>query len=43
VDGMNPAVWIGAGVVALGSLAAFAIGWRRRPQEQLEPALEPAA
>ena len=25
VDGMNPAVWIGAGVVAVGSLAAFAI------------------
>ena len=29
-DGMIPAVYIGAGVVALGSLAAFAI--RRRPQ-----------
>ena len=43
---MNPAVWIGAGVVALGSLAAFAIGKRPRAQEQeqqLEPALEAAA
>src|SRR5881275_2070977 len=39
VAGMNPAVWIGAGVVALGSLAAFAIGKRPRAQEQpLEPA-----
>src|SRR5207302_1089408 len=44
VAGMNPAVWIGAGVVALGSLAAFAIGRRPRTQEQqLEPALEAAA
>src|SRR5213593_4072404 len=45
VAGMNPAVWIGAGVVALGSLAAFAIG--KRPQqaeeEQFEPAYEAAA
>jgi EmrB/QacA subfamily drug resistance transporter len=30
VNGMNAAVWIGAVVVAVGSLAAFAIGWRRR-------------
>src|SRR5919197_1740264 len=44
VAGMNPAVWIGAGGVALGSLAAFAIGKRPRAQEQhLEPVLEPAA
>src|SRR5438132_7337467 len=44
VPGMNPAVWIGAGVVALGSLAAFAIGKRPRAQEQqLEPAHEAAA
>src|ERR687887_421639 len=44
VSGMNPAVWIGAGVVALGSLAAFAIGKRPRGQEQhLEPAYEAAA
>jgi hypothetical protein len=26
VSGMNAAVWIGAGVVALGAVAAFAIG-----------------
>src|ERR671926_115847 len=46
VAGMNPAVWIGAGVVALGSLAAFAIGRRPRraqEQQQLEPAYEAAA
>jgi EmrB/QacA subfamily drug resistance transporter len=45
VDGMAPAVWIGAAVVAVGSLAAFAI--RRRPPRadvvELEPALEQAA
>jgi EmrB/QacA subfamily drug resistance transporter len=44
VDGMVPAVWIGAAVVAVGSLAAFAI--KRRPQSHvvvLEPALENAA
>jgi len=45
VDGMNPAVWIGAVVVALGSVAAFAI---KRPARKadavaLEPALESAA
>jgi EmrB/QacA subfamily drug resistance transporter len=45
VAGMNPAVWIGAGVVALGSVAAFAIGRRPRAQEeqQLEPVYEIAA
>src|ERR671929_189792 len=45
VAGMTPAVWIGAGVVALGSLAAFAIGLRPRAQDQqqLEPAYEAAA
>jgi hypothetical protein len=32
---MNAAVWIGAGVVALGAVAAFAIGKSRvRVQEQ---------
>jgi len=45
VDGMNPAVWIGAGVVGVGSLAAFLI--RRTPKATavlpLEPALEQAA
>jgi MFS family permease len=35
VNGMNAAVWIGAGVVALGAIAAFAIGKNRaRVQEQ---------
>jgi len=35
VSGMNAAVWIGAGVVALGAVAAFAIGKSRvRVQEQ---------
>jgi MFS family permease len=29
VNGMNAAVWIGAGVVALGAVAAFAIGKSR--------------
>jgi MFS family permease len=45
VDGMNAAVWIGAGVVLLGSLAAFAIGLRRRAGErspQPVPATEAA-
>jgi hypothetical protein len=27
---MNPAVYVGAAIVAVGSLFAFAIGWRRR-------------
>src|SRR6185312_3472419 len=45
VDGMTPAVWIGAAVVAVGSLAAFAIGRIRRPQEAVvaEPAYDLAA
>ena len=46
VDGMTPAVWIGAGVVAVGSVAAFLI--KRTPKATsevvaLEPALENAA
>jgi EmrB/QacA subfamily drug resistance transporter len=44
VDGMTPAVWIGAIVVAFGALAAFAI--KRRPAAEaveLEPAFEAAA
>jgi hypothetical protein len=45
VDGLTPAVWIGAAVVAVGSVAAFAI--RLRPKTEkvvaLEPALENAA
>jgi EmrB/QacA subfamily drug resistance transporter len=45
VDGMTPAVYIGAAVVALGSVAAFAIKRRPRRAEavELEPALEVAA
>jgi EmrB/QacA subfamily drug resistance transporter len=48
VDGMNPAILIGAGVVALGALAAFIIPRPRRKQEaevgvdQLVPELEAA-
>jgi EmrB/QacA subfamily drug resistance transporter len=46
VDGMNPALLIGAGVVALGALAAFLIPGRKRaqeqPVEQLVPELEAA-
>jgi EmrB/QacA subfamily drug resistance transporter len=45
VDGMNPALWIGAAVVLAGAVAAFAIPRRFRPQEAtaLEPAYEAAA
>jgi MFS family permease len=42
-DGMVPAVWIGAAVVLLGSLAAFAIRLRPRAAGTAEPALELAA
>jgi hypothetical protein len=44
-DGMNVAVWVGAGVVAAGAVAAFAIPRRRRPVEVelLGPALDEAA
>jgi EmrB/QacA subfamily drug resistance transporter len=44
VDGMTPAVYVGAAIVALGSLAAFAI--KRRPGQRVEalvPELEAAA
>jgi EmrB/QacA subfamily drug resistance transporter len=40
VDGMRPAVWVGAIIVGLGAIAALAIP---SPAEALEPALEPAA
>src|SRR5438045_9258756 len=45
VDGMIPAVWIGAGVVAAGAVAAFLIPARARRQEdqQLEPAFDQVA
>jgi hypothetical protein len=45
VNGMTPAVYVGAVVVAVGGLAALAI--KRRPKQRdavvLEPALESAA
>ena len=44
VDGLNPAVWVGAVVVAFGSVAAFAIKRPRKAEApELVPALEPAA
>jgi EmrB/QacA subfamily drug resistance transporter len=45
VDGLTPALWIGAAVVAIGAVAAFGIPRLSRPQEQvvLEPAYEEAA
>jgi EmrB/QacA subfamily drug resistance transporter len=39
VDGLNPAIWVGAIVVGLGSLAAFAIPRRKRVRAA-EPALD---
>ncbi len=42
VDGMTPAVWVGAVVVALGSLSLFAIKPRSK-SEVLEPSFEAAA
>ena len=41
VDGLTPAVWIGAALVAVGSLAAFAIP-RRSPARKPELALDAA-
>jgi MFS family permease len=40
VDGLNPAIWVGAAVVGLGAVAALAIPRRRRPQAAGELALE---
>jgi MFS family permease len=42
VDGMRPAVWVGAAVVGLGAVAAFAIPSTSRA-EAPEAALEPVA
>ena len=45
VDGMIPALWIGASVVLAGAVAAFAIGKRRRAAEPVveeQPLLEAA-
>jgi hypothetical protein len=46
VDGMSPAVYVGAAIVALGSLAAFAIRHRARstdPAVAAEAAFDVAA
>jgi MFS family permease len=45
VDGLTPALWIGATVVALGALAAFLIPPEKAQAEvlELEPAFEEAA
>src|SRR5437763_726235 len=42
VDGLTPALWIGAAIVAVAALAAFAIGQVRRPSERLVPAIDEA-
>jgi EmrB/QacA subfamily drug resistance transporter len=42
VDGMSTAVYVGAAVVAIGALAAFAIPRKRRRQEALVGVVEPA-
>jgi EmrB/QacA subfamily drug resistance transporter len=42
VDGLIPAVWVGAGVVLLGSLVALLIPGRRRPDAVPVPVTEPA-
>jgi EmrB/QacA subfamily drug resistance transporter len=44
VDGMTPAVWVGAAIVLVGALAAFAIPRRPRASDVVEaPALAEAA
>jgi hypothetical protein len=45
VNGMTPAIWVGAVVVGLGAVAALMIPPRRRPVEVevLQPALDEAA
>ena len=43
VDGMLPALWIGAAVVLLGAVAAFAIGKTRRAAESKSVQAEPLA
>jgi MFS family permease len=42
VDGLTPAVWVGAAIVLVGSLAAFLIPRRRRGAEIGAPALDAA-
>src|SRR6266404_6269827 len=43
VDGLRPAVWVGAGIVGVGALAAMAIPARRREAEASQPLLDVAA
>jgi len=43
VDGLRPAVWVGAGLVGVGALAALAIPGRRREAEAPKPAFEGAS
>jgi EmrB/QacA subfamily drug resistance transporter len=43
VDGLNPAVWVGAGVVGIGAVAALAIPGRRRLAAARRSELAPAA
>jgi EmrB/QacA subfamily drug resistance transporter len=43
VDGMIPAIWVGAAVVLLGAVAAFAIPRRARAEEVPAPAFAEAA
>jgi EmrB/QacA subfamily drug resistance transporter len=43
VDGMTPALWIGAAIVLLGAVAAFMIPARRRPAEAEVPVEAEAA
>jgi EmrB/QacA subfamily drug resistance transporter len=43
VDGLRPAVWVGAGLVGVGALAALAIPGRRREAEAPAPAFEAAS
>ena len=43
VDGMKPAIWVGAIIVGLGAVAAFAIPRRSRAQEVPAPAFAEAA
>jgi EmrB/QacA subfamily drug resistance transporter len=43
VDGLTPAIYVGAALVAAGALAALGVARKRRPpQEQYEPVLEAA-
>jgi EmrB/QacA subfamily drug resistance transporter len=43
VDGLRPAVWVGAGLVGVGALAALAIPGRRHEAKAPEPAFEAAS